>query len=247
MTESIRIALVSSLRAVRIGLRELLAQAGTGSEAAPDGGRELRIGEAGAAPDGGQELTIVVEAASLAEIVLQALSLDLLLITEEALDPIDLERLVEIEVGVLAILVLSAGLRPFQVLQKLSVRAWGMVWLDASSDELWAAIQAVHQGLLVISPGIIHETADLPNLLQGRSRPSSGRDEGGYPAARLTEREKDVLQCLAQGLANKQIALQLGISEHTVKFHVSSIYTKLGVTNRTEAVRNGIQQGLILF
>lgn len=232
MTEGIRIALVSSLRAVRIGLRGLLAQAGTGGEAAPNGSREL---------------SIVAEAASLAEMVPQALSLDLLLITEEALDPIDLERLVEIEAGAPAILVLGNGLRPLQVLLKLSIRSWGMVWLDASSDELWAAIQAVHQGLLVISPGIIHDSVDLPNLFQGHSYPPSDRDEDETPVARLTEREKDVLQCLAQGLANKQIALQLGISEHTVKFHVSSIYTKLGATNRTEAVRNGIQQGLIAF
>jgi DNA-binding NarL/FixJ family response regulator len=50
---------------------------------------------------------------------------------------------------------------------------------------------------------------------------------------------------LAQGLANKQIAAALGITEHTIKFHVSSIYTKLNVTNRAEAVRQGVRQGLI--
>jgi NarL family two-component system response regulator YdfI len=55
------------------------------------------------------------------------------------------------------------------------------------------------------------------------------------------------LQLLAQGLANKQIAISLGISEHTVKFHVSSLYAKLGATNRTEAVRLGIQSGLVLL
>jgi len=55
------------------------------------------------------------------------------------------------------------------------------------------------------------------------------------------------LQLLARGLANKQIGVSLGISEHTVKFHVSSIYTKLGVTNRADAVRRGIQQGWILI
>ena len=62
---------------------------------------------------------------------------------------------------------------------------------------------------------------------------------------RLTPRETEILEQLAQGLANKQIALELGISEHTVKFHVSSIYAKLGVTNRMEAVRTGLQLGLI--
>jgi DNA-binding NarL/FixJ family response regulator len=61
----------------------------------------------------------------------------------------------------------------------------------------------------------------------------------------LTERELEVLNLLAEGYANKQISLELEISEHTVKFHVSSIYTKLNVSNRAEAVRLGIQNGLI--
>jgi DNA-binding NarL/FixJ family response regulator len=63
----------------------------------------------------------------------------------------------------------------------------------------------------------------------------------------LTERESQVLQLLAHGLANKQIALALSISEHTVKFHVSSIYTKLRASNRTEAVRAGVQRGLVVL
>jgi DNA-binding NarL/FixJ family response regulator len=63
----------------------------------------------------------------------------------------------------------------------------------------------------------------------------------------LTARETEVLQLLAQGLANKQIAVALGISEHTVKFHISSIYGKLEVTNRTEAVRAGARRGLVLL
>jgi len=61
----------------------------------------------------------------------------------------------------------------------------------------------------------------------------------------FTPRESEVLQLVAQGLANKQIASVLEISEHTVKFHISSIYTKIGATNRTEAVRLGLQAGII--
>jgi DNA-binding NarL/FixJ family response regulator len=57
----------------------------------------------------------------------------------------------------------------------------------------------------------------------------------------------EVVQLLAQGKANKHIALDLAISEHTVKFHVSSIYTKLGAANRTQAVRLGVRRGLVLF
>jgi DNA-binding NarL/FixJ family response regulator len=57
----------------------------------------------------------------------------------------------------------------------------------------------------------------------------------------------EVLQGLSQGLANKQIGYTLGISEHTVKFHVSAIYSKLNASNRTEAVRIGVQRGLVIL
>jgi len=61
----------------------------------------------------------------------------------------------------------------------------------------------------------------------------------------LTARENEVLQMIALGLANKQIAARLYISEHTVKFHLSSLYAKLNVSSRTEAVRAGLGLGLI--
>ena len=61
----------------------------------------------------------------------------------------------------------------------------------------------------------------------------------------LTPREIEVLRLLSLGLANKEIAARLGISEHTVKFHLSAIYSKLGAANRAEAVRRGLQRGLI--
>jgi DNA-binding NarL/FixJ family response regulator len=63
----------------------------------------------------------------------------------------------------------------------------------------------------------------------------------------LTAREVEVLQLLADGLPNKAIATRLGISDQTVKFHVASITGKLGVANRTEAVRRAFQRGLITF
>jgi DNA-binding NarL/FixJ family response regulator len=63
----------------------------------------------------------------------------------------------------------------------------------------------------------------------------------------LTERELEILQKLAQGLGNKQIASSLAISEHTVKFHISSILDKLDASSRTEAVTIGIRMGLVLL
>jgi DNA-binding NarL/FixJ family response regulator len=61
----------------------------------------------------------------------------------------------------------------------------------------------------------------------------------------LTRREIDVLQLLAEGLSNKSIAERLGISDQTVKFHVASITSKLGASNRTDAVRLGLKRGLV--
>jgi len=109
-----------------------------------------------------------------------------------------------------------------------SSRVWGVLPTDASAEELTAAVHALSQGLVVGTPALLFESESEP-LAHGP----------------LTDRESEVLGLLAKGLANKQIAVALGISEHTVKFHVSSIYTKLNVTNRTEAVREGLRGGWI--
>jgi DNA-binding NarL/FixJ family response regulator len=111
---------------------------------------------------------------------------------------------------------------------KRSFRVWGVLPTEASAEELIAAIHALSQGLIVGTPTLLFESESEP-LERGP----------------LTERESEVLGLLAKGLANKQIAVALGISEHTVKFHVSSIYTKLNVANRTEAVREGLRGGWI--
>jgi len=107
-------------------------------------------------------------------------------------------------------------------------RVWGVLPNDVSAEELTAAVHALSQGLIVGTSTLLFESEGEP-LSQGP----------------LSDRESEVLGLLAKGLANKQIALALGISEHTVKFHVSSIYTKLNVTNRTEAFREGLRGGWI--
>ena len=111
-----------------------------------------------------------------------------------------------------------------------SAQAWGVLPADASADEISAAVHALSQGLIVGTSSLLFES---------ESEPLSGTD------GPLTERELEVLDLLSKGLANKQIAVELGISEHTVKFHVSSVYQKLNVTNRTEAVRAGLRGGWI--
>ena len=70
-------------------------------------------------------------------------------------------------------------------------------------------------------------------------------DEEELPGERMTRRERDVLVLLGDGLSNRAIAERLGISDHTVKFHVASILDKLGAAGRTEAVTLGVRRGLI--
>jgi len=126
-----------------------------------------------------------------------------------------------------AILFLSDDQLNVREMRRLS-RVWGILPTDVSAEELTAAVHALSQGLIVGTATLLFESESEP-LARGP----------------LTDRELEVLGLLSKGLANKQIAVALGISEHTVKFHVSSIYTKLNVTNRTEAVRAGLRGGWI--
>jgi len=109
--------------------------------------------------------------------------------------------------------------------------------LDVEADEMRAAIAAAASGLLSLH-------ADFAASIVS---PLGATRSFGAGTAQLTARERDVLQMLADGQGNKTIARRLGISMHTVKFHVGSIMSKLHATSRTEAVTVGIRQGLILL
>lgn len=136
-----------------------------------------------------------------------------------------------------AVLFLTDDVDEVRPLLNSNVRAWGVLSAEATEDELVAAILAAGEGLWVGAPSLIGELMRFPRIGD-----STSEDSLIEP---LTAREKEVLQLMAQGLANKQIALSLSISEHTVKFHLSSLYTKMGISSRTEAVRRGIELGLI--
>jgi DNA-binding NarL/FixJ family response regulator len=151
--------------------------------------------------------------------------------------PGELFTLLEQEGATCALLLLADDSTDLMKYSSPPLRAWGVLPLDTSEEELVATLQALHQGLVTVSPVFL-------NVLRPKLTYSN---EEEIPTEQLTEREMQVLQLLAQGLANKQIALQLAISEHTVKFHISSVYSKLGATNRTEAVRLGVHQGLIIL
>ena len=117
-------------------------------------------------------------------------------------------------------------------LRALPLRGWGVVPPDAPPEELGAAVAAVAQGLVVLPRAVADGALAEAPVAEELSEPP-------------TAREGEVLGLLAQGLSNKQIARELSISEHTVKFHISSLYAKLEVGNRAEAVSQGARRGLI--
>jgi two-component system, NarL family, response regulator YdfI len=114
----------------------------------------------------------------------------------------------------------------------------GVLPADVAAVQLISAVVAVAKGLVVLQPGELALAAASTRTRNG------GAAELFEP---LTPREKEVLQMLASGLGNKQIAAYLKISEHTAKFHVASILSKLGASSRTEAVSMGLRRGLILL
>ena len=137
------------------------------------------------------------------------------------------------------LLMIGDQIKSLQNLMRTGGTGWGMLSMRASAEALRAALVAIRQGLVVI-PGKF-SSAITPDHLDAGMNYRSSEDL----ADPLTEREVEVLSLLTQGLQNKQIALTLNISENTIKFHVSSIYSKLGVSNRTEAARRGAQIGLV--
>jgi len=108
---------------------------------------------------------------------------------------------------------------------------------DCERKQLVAAIHALAQGLTVLEPEA------LDSLLRPR-RESIALEPGDEE---LTSRETEVLQMMTAGLTNREIAAALGISEHTVKFHIASIFGKMGTSTRTETVTEGIRRRLILI
>jgi len=139
------------------------------------------------------------------------------------------------EFPALPVLALSEGSSGGLVLAALQAGARGCLPKTATAAELAEATRRLAAGESILHPATT--TALLQQL----------RHESPYPPPpeRLTPREAEVLQAVSAGLTNKAIALKLGVSEHTVKFHLSAAMSKLGAASRAEAVALAIQRGLI--
>ncbi|MGB7845661.1 MAG: response regulator transcription factor [Candidatus Acidiferrum sp.] len=126
---------------------------------------------------------------------------------------------------------------PLWVNQAVRSGVRGILPAEVGGEQLATALSAVARGLVVLHP------SELQNERNSRAAANDGLEL----VESLTTRERDVLQMLSRGLGNKEIAIRLKISEHTVKFHVASILGKLGASTRTEAVSVALRRGLILL
>jgi DNA-binding NarL/FixJ family response regulator len=127
------------------------------------------------------------------------------------------------------VLVVTSFTEPAAVLPAVRAGAAGYVYKDVDPPALAAAIRAVHAGHVLLHP-------DVARLLAVGD---------GRPAVHLTGREREVLTDLAHGRSNREIARDLGVSEKTVKTHVSAILSKLGVQDRTQAALYAVRTGLV--
>ena len=133
------------------------------------------------------------------------------------------------------VIVLTSFLEDDRLLPALEAGAAGYLLKNSQPAELARAVRAAHAGEAIIDPTV---AARLVHALSERPAAAAGLDD-------LTTRERDVLALIAQGRSNKRIALELGISEKTVKTHVGHVLAKLDVTDRTQAAVLAVRHGVV--
>ncbi len=167
---------------------------------------------------------------------------DVVLVEHEWDDELLVPRLLDLGAGgdVPGIVVLTENPSALWAAVALRSRVRAVLPREATAAEIVAAVEGAVAGLVVLHP----DTAEAA-LASLAAVPTTALANATAPL--LTPREVEVLHMLAEGLGNKTVARRLGISEHTVKFHVGSIFSKLGVSSRTEAVTVGVRQGLVML
>lgn len=213
----VRVLVVAAYASVRAGLHALLAEA--------------------------EDILIVAEAAGSADLeaLLPETATDVILVDYSAPDG---ERVLDTAAASDAAIVLlidDPQAPDGGPTARLPLRAWAMLGRDAEGPEIAAALRAVAAGLVALDPSIARRMLEAPPGAPGEKGSTSSAGE------ELTPREREVLELLAEGLPNKAIAARLGISQHTAKFHVTSVLTKLGAASRTEAVALAARGGYLML
>lgn len=173
---------------------------------------------------------------------IQELQPDVVLLEWGALDdePVSEKYLALGEPRAPALVVLADSPQGSWAADALRAGVRGILPRTSTAEEIVAAAVAAAAGLVALHPEVAESLYSFLPLSPPPALPTS-------PSPALTPREIEVLGMLAEGLGNKTIARRLGISEHTVKFHVSSIFQKLSAGSRTEAVAIGARAGLIML
>jgi DNA-binding NarL/FixJ family response regulator len=149
------------------------------------------------------------------------------------LDGVEAMRELRRRLPEIRVVALTSFLDDERLLPAIQAGAAGYLLKDAEPAEVTRAIHAADEGQAVIAP------AAAARLVE------SIANDGPSPRERLTAREFEVLELIAQGRANKRIAFELGISEKTVKAHVGRVLAKLGVSDRTQAALLAVREGLV--
>ena len=132
------------------------------------------------------------------------------------------------------VVALTSFLDEERLLPAIQAGAAGYLLKDAEPAEVVRAVRAAHEGQASIAPAAAARLVD-----------AISQSKGASPHDRLTAREREVLELIANGRSNKLIALELGISEKTVKAHVGRVLAKLGVADRTQAALLAVREGLV--
>ncbi|GAC1388472.1 MAG: response regulator transcription factor [Ktedonobacteraceae bacterium] len=202
------------------------------------------------------DFEVIAEAANGDEAIRLALTLqpDIILLDLEmpVLDGVEAIRRLRQQQPGARVIVFTAFDNDERIIHAIQAGANGYLLKGAPREEIFKAIRVTMEGGSLLQPLVAskllrHVELGHQPMIASQSAVVHRRLPNVPPYEPLTKREVEVLHLLAQGMPNKEIAVQLVISERTAKFHVTSIIGKLGATNRTEAVSLAIQKGLILL
>lgn len=219
----IRVVVVDDHLLIREGLRLILEKAGKAQ------GIEL----VGDAADGAAALRLIE--ANQPDVVLMDLRMP-------SMDGLEAIRRIRSTWQQIAVVILTTYNEDDLILQGLQAGASGYLLKDVSRETLFQTIHAAARGEMLVQPDV------MARILSHTTQPAAGQaSPQRYAALRtpLTERERAVLAAVARGERNKEIALRLRVTEHTIKAHLSSIYTKLDVDSRASAVAKAIEFGIL--